>query len=61
MLFEFLLIALAGSFFFVLGYVAWLKYHEHLHLHRHGHDWREHHIVSVRKIRKKQRAKSKAR
>jgi hypothetical protein len=58
--FEFLLGVLAGLFFLVLAYVIWLKYHEHLHLHRHDHDWRahNHHLVSVRKIRKRERAKS---
>jgi hypothetical protein len=57
--FEFLPMILAGIFFLILGYVSWLKYREHLHAHRHDHEWRSHHIVSVRKIRKRSRTHSK--
>jgi hypothetical protein len=56
--FEFLLMALAGMFFLVLAYVAWLKFREHLHAHRHEHDARPHHVVWVRKYRPKSRTGS---
>jgi len=47
---EYLSIILAGIFFLVVGYVAWLKFREHLHAHRDSQESRTHHVVSVRKI-----------
>lgn len=53
---EYLLPILAGLFFLVLGYVAWLKFHEHLHLHRHDHESRQHHhLAYVRRFRRRRR------
>jgi hypothetical protein len=53
--FEILPLVLAGVFCFVLAYVVWLKFHEHLHAHRREHASHPHHLVSVRKLRKKKR------
>jgi hypothetical protein len=55
--FEYLLLTLAGFFFLVLGYVAWLKFHEHLQMHRHDHDAKpHHHLAYVRRFRRRKRS-----
>jgi hypothetical protein len=55
---NYLLLTLAGIFTLVLGYVSWLKFHEHLHLHRHDHESRQHHhLAYVRRFRRRPRPK----